>query len=108
HAEALLLILNRGRLGESYNVGGDSERTNLVVVETICDIVDRLADTLPNRQSRRSLIAFVTDRPGHDQRYAIDASKLAAELGWRPRENFTSGLERTIAWYLENRPWWER
>ena len=78
------------------------------MVETICDIVDRLADPLPGGAPRRSLVGFVTDRPGHDQRYAIDASKLAAELGWRPRESFATGLERTVAWYLANRPWWER
>jgi len=108
HAEALLLILGQGRLGESYNVGGGAERTNLAVVEAICDIVDRLADPLPGGAKRRSLINFVTDRPGHDHRYAIDASKLAAELGWKPEESFASGLERTVAWYLANRPWWEK
>jgi dTDP-glucose 4,6-dehydratase len=108
HADALLLILGKGRLGESYNVGGGAERTNLAVVETICDIVDRLAGPLPGGAARRSLINFVTDRPGHDQRYAIDAAKLGAELGWKPRESFGSGLERTVAWYLANRPWWEK
>jgi len=108
HAEALLLILGKGRLGESYNVGGGAERTNLAVVETICDIVDRLAGPLSGGAARRSLINFVTDRPGHDHRYAIDAAKLGAELGWKPRESFGSGLERTVAWYLANRPWWEK
>jgi dTDP-glucose 4,6-dehydratase len=107
HARALWLILNEGRIGESYNVGGDSERRNLEVVEAICDLVDGLAPKLPGGP-RRALIEFVSDRPGHDLRYAIDGSKLQAELGWRARENFASGLACTVAGYLENRAWWER
>jgi dTDP-glucose 4,6-dehydratase len=104
HAEALVLILTRGRPGEKYNVGGRAERTNLTVVETICDSLDRL---VPVGDSRRRLITFVTDRPGHDFRYAIDCSKIERELGWRPSESFASGLDKTIAWYLANRAWWE-
>jgi dTDP-glucose 4,6-dehydratase len=106
HARALWLILTRGRIGETYNVGGDAEQRNLAVVEAICDQVDALAGALPGGP-RRSLIRFVSDRPGHDQRYAIDATKLRTELGWAPREDFVSGLRRTVAWYLDNRPWWE-
>ena len=104
HARGLIMLLERGRPGEKYNFGGDSERTNLFVVELICDILDRL---LPDRHSRRSLISFVADRPGHDLRYAIDASKARRELGWSPQESFESGLERTVRWYLENRAWWQ-
>jgi dTDP-glucose 4,6-dehydratase len=107
HARALWLILTAGRPGETYNVGGDSERTNLAVVEAICDLVDRLAPALPGGP-RRGLIEFVSDRPGHDLRYAIDATKLEVELGWRAREDFAGGLARTVAWYLDNRAWWER
>ena len=104
HARALLTILTRGRLGEKYHVGGRNERTNIDVVETICDLVDELAGD--GGPSRRELIAFVTDRPGHDQRYAIDASRLETELGWRAREDFDSGLRKTVRWYLENEDWW--
>lgn len=104
HARALHLILTRGRVGERYNVGGGNERTNLAVVEAICDILDRL---LPAGAPRRRLITFVPDRPGHDRRYAIDAAKLERELGWRAREDFDSGLEKTVRWYLDNRAWWE-
>ena len=106
HARALDLIFSTGRVGESYNVGGRNERTNLSVVETICDTLDR-RQPLPDGRSRRELITFVTDRPGHDRRYAIDATKLEDELGWRAQENFDSGLERTVDWYLANRWWWE-
>ena len=106
HARALWLILTSGRPGETYNVGGDAERRNLVVVEAICDLVDRLAGPLAGGPRRR-LIEFVADRPGHDLRYAIDATKLRTELGWAPRETFASGLERTVGWYLEHRDWWE-
>jgi dTDP-glucose 4,6-dehydratase len=106
HARALYGILTEGRPGESYNVGGDGERTNLEVVSTICELLD---DMLPNSPHRphANLITFVADRPGHDRRYAMDASKLQRELGWRPRESFGSGLRKTVAWYLDNRWWWE-
>jgi dTDP-glucose 4,6-dehydratase len=104
HAAGLVSLIERGRPGEKYNFGGDSERTNLDVVESICGILDRLA---PARCARRSLITFVSDRPGHDFRYAIDASKARHELAWQPRESFESGLERTVKWYLGNRDWWE-
>ncbi len=104
HARALWTILTTGRLGEKYNVGGRNERTNLAVVETICDVLDELR---PVARPRRDLIAFVTDRPGHDQRYAIDATKLETELGWRAREDFASGIRRTVAWYLDNEWWWK-
>ena len=104
HVRALWTILTRGRLGETYNVGGKNERTNLQVVETICDILDEL---VPVKTPRRQLIEFVTDRPGHDQRYAIDASKLETELGWRADETFETGLRKTIIWYLENKAWWQ-
>jgi dTDP-glucose 4,6-dehydratase len=106
HAKALAMVLLRGKQGESYNVGGNSERTNLDVVHAIADGLDRLTPPLSNGSSRRTLVEFVTDRPGHDLRYAIDASKISKELGWKPRESFESGLAKTIAWYLDNQPWW--
>ncbi|SRR6266540_3802268 len=104
HVRALVLILARGRSGAKYNVGGRSERTNLQVVQTICDILDEL---VPSRASRRNLITFVADRPGHDRRYAIDPSRIETELGWHPVESFETGLRKTVRWYLDNRPWWE-
>ena len=105
HARALELILTKGRVGESYNVGGRAERTNLDVVETICDVLDRKRP-LPGGKRRRELITFVTDRPGHDRRYAIDPSKIENELGWRAEESFETGIEKTIDWYLANEWWW--
>ena len=104
HARALFTILTEGRLGEKYNVGGRNEQTNLAVVETICRLMDA---RFPKQPSHRSLIAHVTDRPGHDQRYAIDAGKLEAELGWRAKETFETGIEKTVDWYLANRAWWQ-
>ena len=103
HAEALWLIASRGQLGESYNVGGASERTNLEVVETICALLDK---AFPERSPHEELIDFVEDRPGHDFRYAVNFDRLQKEFGWRPRHNFESGLKETFKWYLENEAWW--
>ncbi|UDL93425.1 dTDP-glucose 4,6-dehydratase [Lichenihabitans sp. PAMC28606] len=104
HARALWTIVRSGRVGETYNVGGRNERSNLHVVETICDVLD---DLRPAATPRRDLITFVTDRPGHDHRYAIDATKLETELGWRAQETFETGIRRTIEWYLDNGWWWQ-
>jgi dTDP-glucose 4,6-dehydratase len=103
HARALELVATTGKLGESYNIGGRSERTNLQVVEAICDLVDRRRK---RSGSHRELITFVTDRPGHDRRYAINAEKIERELGWTPKESFETGLARTVDWYLDNEWWW--
>jgi dTDP-glucose 4,6-dehydratase len=105
HAKALTLVLERGEVGQTYNVGGRNERTNLQVVETICDLLDGLAPI--SERPRRQLISFVADRPGHDRRYAIDASKLERELGWSAEENFESGIEKTVRWYIDQKPWWQ-
>ena len=104
HARALTLVLDKGRVGETYNVGGCNERTNLHVVETICALLDKFAPSPSG--PRHHLISFVTDRPGHDRRYAINASKLERELGWRANENFETGLAKTVIWYIDNRAWW--
>lgn len=106
HARALLLVNEKGISGETYNVGGHNERTNLEVVKTICSIMDELR---PRADGSRyeELITYVTDRPGHDLRYAIDPGKLMNELGWHPRENFTTGIKKTVQWYLDNEWWWE-
>jgi len=104
HARALETILLHGRVGESYNVGARCERTNLQVVEAVCDALDRRS---PDRRgSHRDLIHFVADRPGHDRRYAIDPTKIERELGWRATESFESGIEKTVEWYLANEDWW--
>jgi dTDP-glucose 4,6-dehydratase len=108
HVLALLLVLERGRIGETYLVGGGGERTNLEVVRMIADLVDELASPLSAGRRRRDLITFVPDRPGHDFRYAIDSTKLRSELGWKPERSFESGLRDTVRWYLDNRSWWER
>ncbi|MFO0907061.1 MAG: dTDP-glucose 4,6-dehydratase [Isosphaeraceae bacterium] len=107
HARALWRALEAGKPGATYNVGGDCERTNLQVVEAICQAVDTLRPGLPHAPCR-SLVHFVTDRPGHDRRYAIDAGKIDRELGWKPSQDFETGLRSTVAWYLENAGWVER
>ena len=104
HGSAIREILNEGQIGETYNVGGWNEKTNLEVAENICDILDELRPKL-NGMSYRDQIAFVKDRPGHDRRYAVDASKLESELNWKPQENFETGLRKTVLWYLENEAW---
>ena len=106
HATALVTVVESGKPGETYNIGGKSEQTNLAVVESICDLVDELAAPLPSGEPRRSLITFVADRPGHDQRYAIDQRKIQDELGWVPQHTFESGLRATVQWYLDNESWW--
>jgi dTDP-glucose 4,6-dehydratase len=103
HARALHLIAAKGRPGETYNVGGRNERTNIDVVKRICAIMDELA---PKNYQHETLISFVTDRPGHDYRYAIDAGKIETELGWRAHEDFASGIEKTVRWFLDNADWW--
>jgi len=106
HCAAIREVLQRGRVGETYNIGGNSERTNIDVVTTICDLVDEMRPR-PALGPRRNLISYVTDRPGHDRRYAIDASKISRELGWKPEERFESGLRKTVRWYLDNSSWVE-
>ena len=107
HARALLRVVTAGRVGETYNIGGHNEQKNLHVVESICALLDELAPRQAGG-SYREQIAFVADRPGHDQRYAIDASKIERELGWRPEETFASGLRKTVHWYLDNLDWCRR
>lgn len=104
HCAAIRAVLERGQVGETYNVGGGSERTNIEVVTAICDLVDELSPRA-GAGPRRELISYVKDRPGHDRRYAIDASKVQRELGWRPAEQFESGLRKTVSWYLEHAAW---
>ena len=104
HADALLLVLERGALGESYNIGGENERTNLELVQTLCAILDELRPCKTGSYSEQ--ITFVTDRPGHDARYAIDPGRIRTELGWRPSVTVEEGLRRTVTWYLENEDWW--
>jgi len=105
HCDAIALVLERGQIGETYNIGGDSEKSNIEVVTTICSLMDEFH---PQGAPHKRLITFVKDRPGHDRRYAIDASKLHTELGWRPRETFDSGIRCTIEWYLANQAWIEQ
>ena len=106
HCKAIETVLKKGKIGEVYNVGGNEEKQNIEVVHTLCDILDEVA---PNSgKSRRDLITFVKDRPGHDQRYAIDSSKLQNELGWKPEETFESGIRKTVQWYLDNKTWCDR
>ena len=109
HAKALVEVVTSGVLGETYNIGGHNEKTNLEVVGSVCELLEELAPSKPEGvQYYRDLITFVKDRPGHDTRYAIDASKIERELGWLPEETFESGLRKTVQWYLNNRQWWER
>jgi dTDP-glucose 4,6-dehydratase len=107
HARALALVLARGRPGETYNVGGHNERTNVQVVTAICELLDELVPHSAHRPHQQ-LVKYVTDRPGHDARYAIDATKLTRELGWKPQETFATGLRKTVQWYLGNEGWWRR
>lgn len=107
HARALRTVLAQGKVGETYNIGGHNEMQNIQVVKAICALLDELKPK-EDGQPYENQIVFVTDRPGHDLRYAIDASKIEKELGWKPEETFDSGLRKTILWYLENKPWWER
>ena len=111
HARALVEVVSKGQLGETYNIGGHNEKRNLEVVETICALLDELVPLESDPAQPRSykeLITFVKDRPGHDRRYAIDASKIERELGWVPQETFETGLRKTVQWYLDNREWWQR
>jgi dTDP-glucose 4,6-dehydratase len=109
HANALVKVVTEGKIGETYNIGGHNEKTNLEVVETICDLLEELSPQKPSGViNYRDLITFVKDRPGHDARYAIDASKIEHELGWVPEETFETGLRKTVQWYLDNTSWWKR
>ena len=109
HARALYQVITEGKIGESYNIGGHNEKTNLEVVQTICTLLEELAPEKPIGVSRYTdLITFVPDRPGHDLRYAIDAAKIGRELGWQPQETFESGMRKTVQWYLDNKIWWQR
>jgi dTDP-glucose 4,6-dehydratase len=103
HCEAIATVLARGRVGQTYNIGGWNEKRNIEIVETVCDLVDEIA--APLGAPRRTLITFVKDRPGHDRRYAMDATKIERELAWRPQETFESGIRKTVRWYLENEEW---
>ena len=106
HCIALDLVIHKGKPGETYNIGGNNEVKNIDLVRQLCDLMDELAPNLPVKPARK-LISFVKDRPGHDRRYAIDATKIKTELGWTPGENVEAGLRKTIKWYLNNRDWWQ-
>ena len=105
HCRAIETVIAKGQVGEVYNVGGNEERQNIEIVEVLCDHLDEI---MPLSQRRRELITYVTDRPGHDRRYAIDSSKLQNELAWQPQETFESGIKKTIQWYLDNQTWVDR
>ena len=105
HCEAILTVLHRGKVGQTYNIGGNSEKQNIEVVHTICDILDKKVGLLPGGKDRHSLITYVKDRAGHDRRYAIDATKIRTELGWNPQVNFEDGMRKTVEWYLDNKAW---
>lgn len=105
HCSAIWTIMKKGKIGNTYNIGGGNEMENIKVVEMICDYLDVIEGKRPNREPRRSLISFVTDRPGHDRRYAIDSNKIINELGWMPVESFETGLLKTVKWYLSNKEW---
>ncbi len=105
HAVAIWAVMRKGRAGATYNVGGRNEMQNIAVVQVICDLLDELVGPLPGMKSRRALIAYVKDRPGHDRRYAIDCSKIERELGWTPEESFETGIRKTVRWYLDRRDW---
>ena len=109
HARALFKVAMEGKLGETYNIGGHNEKTNIDVVKSICELLEELAPEKPDGvQNYRDLITFVKDRPGHDNRYAIDATKISKDLGWVPEETFETGLRKTVQWYLDNKTWWQR
>lgn len=109
HAVALYTVVTKGEIGETYNIGGHNEKANIEVVKTICSLLDELVPNKPEGVAQyKDLITYVTDRPGHDVRYAIDASKIERELGWKPAETFESGIRKTVEWYLNNKEWWSR
>ncbi|HAU8252181.1 TPA: dTDP-glucose 4,6-dehydratase [Vibrio vulnificus] len=109
HARALYKVVTEGEIGETYNIGGHNEKANIEVVKTICDLLEELRPNKPaGVESYESLITYVKDRPGHDVRYAIDATKIAQELNWTPEETFDSGIRKTVEWYLNNQQWWQR
>ena len=109
HARALILVLKNGIIGETYNIGGHNEKTNIEVVKKICEYLEEFVPSKPKNVDKYvDLIRHVEDRPGHDLRYAIDASKIKNELGWTPDETFESGLRKTVKWYIDNPKWWQR